>query len=266
MTNQPPLAPFSHSLHSCPLPFCLSFPATSRPFSNLSQNSCFFSLLLDSEFHSSMLLYQLDTWEIFCVSCVAQEHHTSLPQTPYKIFTIFFSCTFFGRWNHWWAHTLTKILSLLRNFFLLTFYIHIVFPNFFIVPATVNCHLVFIQCHTFLITLGSWHLLSRYCILFMLYNILAYFCANCHKIFSHRLFYSIPHNFTPFPPPFSLPSPRNLFPIRQELNVPKLSWDSKDSQTWEAATGILCVTDNPRTVIPSGGGNSFLLLYLFRDF
>lgn len=53
-----------------------------------------FVLLLDAEFHNSIPLYQLGTWEIFCVSRMAQEHHTSPLETPYEISINFFLLSF----------------------------------------------------------------------------------------------------------------------------------------------------------------------------
>lgn len=87
-------------------------------------------------------------------------------------FCPFFCCTSFGRWTHWWVYTLTKIFNILRNSFLpFLLYSHFS-PNFFTL-LTDNCHLVFIyQCHItfFNYLLCSWHLLSQYYILSMVYE------------------------------------------------------------------------------------------------
>lgn len=72
-------------------------------------------------------------WHIYAIS---------LPQIPYEIF--FFSSVSFLEGEITNEHTLTKFFNLTRNFFLPSSNIHIVFPNFFIVPARVNCYLVFI--------------------------------------------------------------------------------------------------------------------------
>lgn len=92
-----------------------------------------------SQLHPSILIRHLGD-----IQCVMYGTCMSFLYPKYHMKYLFFSSVSFLEGEITNEPTLTKFLNLMRNFFLPSSNIHIVFPNFFIVPARVNCYLVFI--------------------------------------------------------------------------------------------------------------------------